>query len=509
MSRGRRFDGEPKLNVKKVVVVLLSLILIILMVALMINFLKKDKKTSKTKNITNSYQLVFTNNKWGIINSKGEFVINPTYNEMLTIPDSTKAIFIYQTNVDYTNGTYKSKAINDKSEVLFSGYDSVEAIQNIDSTGSVFYDTNTLKVSKDGKYGLINFEGKELLKPEYDSIETLNKIKNCYVTTKNNLKGLVDNAGNVIIDNTYADIKPLTDKYENGFVVKNNSSQYGLVNYTKQTVLECKYNEILPVTGSDMYVVKNNDSLELVKKGDESVLKLTGYDDVVSIDGENIIVKKGNNYGVIDTEGNTVLNAEYQDLSYLYNDKYIAKKNDKYGIIDITGSEVIPFKYTKITYMSEEGFIEADNEDGTTDLLDTNLTVKCTGIVSEINTTYSFVKVRENGEYKYYKYTLEEEDQKDAYPSNTIFLSKKDGKYGFVDKNGIVIVDYIYDDATEENKFGYAAVKKDGKWGAIDAQGNIVVEPSLDLTYNTVISFIGKYHLAPDLNANYYTNVNE
>ncbi len=33
--------------------------------------------------------------------------------------------------------------------------------------------------------------------------------------------------------------------------------------------------------------------------------------------------------------------------------------------------------------------------------------------------------------------------------TNTIFLDKKDGKYGFVNKNGIVVVDYIYDDARE------------------------------------------------------------
>ena len=28
------------------------------------------------------------------------------------------------------------------------------------------------------------------------------------------------------------------------------------------------------------------------------------------------------------------------------------------------------------------------------------------------------------------------------------------GKYGFVDKNGKVVVDYIYDDATEQNEYG-------------------------------------------------------
>ena len=50
--------------------------------------------------------------------------------------------------------------------------------------------------------------------------------------------------------------------------------------------------------------------------------------------------------------------------------------------------------------------------------------------------------------------------------SNTLFLSKKDGKYGYVDKDNVVVVNYIYDDATEQNESGFIAVKKDGKWGA-------------------------------------------
>ena len=52
-----------------------------------------------------------------------------------------------------------------------------------------------------------------------------------------------------------------------------------------------------------------------------------------------------------------------------------------------------------------------------------------------------------------------------------LFTVKKDGKYGYVDKNNVVVVNYIYDDATEQNNSGYVAVKKDGKWGAINSKG--------------------------------------
>ena len=92
--------------------------------------------------------------------------------------------------------------------------------------------------------------------------------------------------------------------------------------------------------------------------------------------------------------------------------------------------------------------------------------------------------------------------------SNTLFLSKKDGKYGFVNKDNVVVVNYIYDDATEQNEYGFSAVKKNGVWGVIDQKGNVIVEPKYNLDNNAIVNFIGKWHISEDLNANYYTDSN-
>ena len=85
-----------------------------------------------------------------------------------------------------------------------------------------------------------------------------------------------------------------------------------------------------------------------------------------------------------------------------------------------------------------------------------------------------------------------------------MFLSKKNGKYGYINEAGEVVVDYIYDDATEQNKFGYVAVQKNGKWGSIDSEGEVVIKPTYELDNNIIINFIGKWHLGEDLNMNYY-----
>lgn len=113
--------------------------------------------------------------------------------------------------------------------------------------------------------------------------------------------------------------------------------------------------------------------------------------------------------------------------------------------------------------------------------------------------------VRIDGEYKYYNFRFEEKTNIELLKSNTLFLSKQNDKYGFVNKDGIVIVDYIYDDATEQNRFGYSSVKKDGKWGVIDSKGKEVVKPQYTMENNSLIEFIDEWHLGEDLNLNYYT----
>ena len=81
-SRGRRYDGEPKLNVKKVLAVLIILAVIVMCIVLIIRFATDDSST-ETKVVANSYITVFSGDKWGVINSRGETIIQPTYDDMM------------------------------------------------------------------------------------------------------------------------------------------------------------------------------------------------------------------------------------------------------------------------------------------------------------------------------------------------------------------------------------------------------------------------------------------
>ena len=92
MSKGRRYDTEAKLNYKKVFAVIIAIIVIIIAIIAIVKLFTKAKNT-KTLEKTDYFAL-YSENKWGIIDSKGENVINPMYQEMPIIIDKSKDIFI-------------------------------------------------------------------------------------------------------------------------------------------------------------------------------------------------------------------------------------------------------------------------------------------------------------------------------------------------------------------------------------------------------------------------------
>lgn len=504
MSRGKRYNGsEHKLNIKKVIAVIIAFLVIIMFVAVFIKLMQPKAETTEKK-VAMAYYSAFTNNKWGIIDSSGNTVITPGYDEMVVVPNKDKAVFIVTYDVDYTNGTYKTKAVNEKNEQLFSTYDQVEAIQNYDQQNNIWYEKSCLRVKKDNKYGLIDLSGKVLLDCNYESIEPLIGISNSLITTKDGKKGLVSSTGSVIIDNEYADIKSLTNEYENGYIVKNSEGKLGVIGTSKKILLPIEYDEIKNVYAESTYIAKQSGSWKIVNVKDNTLTDLN-YDDVNSMDSSNMVVVKGGKYGIATLTGEEKVAPQFDSLKNIYQNYYIAQKDGKQGVIDDDNNIKIDYNYKFITYVKTANIIEAESEKVETDLYDKNFNLKLSGIVSEINTDQGYMKVRINSDYKYYNFKFEEKKNTEILTNNTLFLAKKDGKYGYVDKNNVVVVNYIYDDATEQNNSGYVAVKKDGKWGAINSKGETTVAPTLTLENNPVIDFIGTWHLAEDANANYYT----
>ena len=501
MSRGKRYE-EPKLNIKKVIAVIVAIIVIIMSVFVIKGILTKQDE--KGKITSQSYFASYKDNKWGVIDSSGKNVIDPSYAEMIIIPDSKTDIFLCTYDVNYETGEYKTKALNSKNEEIFTEYQKIEAIPNSDENYNLWYEQDVLKFMQAGKWGIINFKGKVLVKPEYDSINAVKGIKNAYLVQKENKFGIVNNEGNTILEPIYTEITNLGKDNKTGYIVKDDTGLYGIIDYSKKKVLENKYQKIEKTYGNDLYVVTQDGVKKVINKEGQDILK-EGFDDIASIlktKDQGVIFIKNQKYGVMTLTGEIKIQPEYDKLQEAKSGVFIATKNGKTGIIGIDKNEKIPFQYNSITYSEPADIYIAEDANYNSNIMNTNFEVKQTGMLIELNEDKGYIKLRQNDEYKYYKF--EEKNVKDILSQNTLFLSKKDGKYGFVDKNGNVVVDYIYDDATEQNAYGYVGVKKDGKWGSIDNKGQVIIEPTYNLDDYLLVDFIGNWHLGRDLNMNYY-----
>ena len=381
MGRGKRYNPEHKLNIKKVIATVIAL-LVIIMFIIIIARLMKPNNTRQEKKVALAYYSALENDKWGIINSSGETVITPSYDEMIVVPDKEKAVFIVTYDVDYATGAYKTKAVNAKNEQLFSEYEQVEAIQNYDKQNNIWYEKGCLRVKKDGKYGLIDFSGKVLLDCQYDSIEPIIGANNSLVTKKDGKEGLVSTIGAQIIDNSYASITTLTDKYEDGYIVKDENGKLGVIGTNKKELLKIEYDEIKNIYSNNTYIAKKDGDWKIVSDGKETTS--LNYDDAIAIDGNGyIIVKKDNkfgvvsktgdeNFGVIDAKGTEIIPAEYKSLKSVFQNCYIAEKDSGFGVIDAKNIVKIDFTYKNLTYIKTADMIEGTSDKIETDYLHKN-----------------------------------------------------------------------------------------------------------------------------------------
>lgn len=81
-------------------------------------------------------------------------------------------------------------------------------------------------------------------------------------------------------------------------------------------------------------------------------------------------------------------------------------------------------------------------------------------------------------------------DEKDvAVRNERLFVAEEEGKYYMINKSGNKVSDSVYENAQLFLSKDPAAVQIDGKWGFVDTEGKIVIEPQ----YDDALSFVNGF----------------
>lgn len=423
---------------------------------------------------------VRNNNKVGIIslNSKNpfnNFIIQDSFNE---IGDFVDGVAIYERN-------FEAGLIDEEGHIICSGYQKIwepydgiyiykESIRSYglidkfnnkitDKTYPDLYEKDGLFIIQDGIYcGLLDKRGKEILKPEYGGIKVLDKcfvVSDCHISNPNYPQGLYDLNGKKLLSTKYQSIEQINS---DNLLLTTHSYSFYIYNLDKQkkqrlSLLKCYYSPF-----NDKYIKKRID--------------------------------KNYRYGLIDLNGNEVLEPIYNDIILLNNGLIKVRIDNKCSLLDKNLKPFNKDKYYQI-FDYKNGLARAQD-------------IK----------TYKYLLIDERGN-KVLKYS---KDNQDIYPTYTnidiinddlvmvfeddywkllkrpltnptcimkfnniekltedLFKVKNNDNYSLIYKDGTIILKDLGMDIKSVDKVGNLIVLKDKKEYSqiIDINGNIKLKP--------------------------------
>ncbi len=229
--------------------------------------------------------------------------------------------------------------------------------------------------------------------------------------------------------------------FHEGYARAEKNGKYGFVDKNGNEIIPPKYEWVGQFKEGVARVFTNDKAGYVAKKG--KVVISEKYDDAWEFSqglAKVMVLKqvkdeKVPHYGFVNKKGVEVVPAIYQDAQSFYDGLAAVKKDDKWGYIDSKGQVLIPFKYK-----NAQSFYEG----------------------------FAIVEIKKGTPFFISK-TGEEFDNFKPYADEAAAVMKE-GKWGFIDKKGRLIVDFKYDEVLNFNK-GYALVRIGKKRFYINKEG--------------------------------------
>ena len=428
--------------------------------------------------------------KYGLINFEGKKVTKSIYEEIDSLP--------------YKEGELIVKKDNKYGVININGVELVDINYEQVKLDEYYTDENkyeyagyivSTKTEEGYRYGYINKDGKLITKMEYNELSRVTDIQdnnNIYlICAKNGQYGVIKNEKE-LIPNQYQSVR--FDESNNLFVVEK-SKKYGIADINGNLIVPVEYKQI-DITGIYLYAQNSQGTTIYNNEGnqvniDENIAILNTSNEKYRI---RINSKDKTRYGVIGKDGKQIIDEEYSYIEYL-NENYfiVSDEKSKLGIIDASKNTKVEIKYDSIQKIQGTDMIQT-SKDKKIEVYSKDMNKVCEMENAVVESKKDYIKVYNNEEIRYFDKNGNELKNTQVYPNNKLFTKEENGKWGFVDNNGNKIVDYKYDQVTEFNEYGFAAIKQGEKWGAINDKGEEVIAPTYELKGEIEPVFIGKYY---------------
>lgn len=355
--------------------------------------------------------------KYGAIDKVGNILLEVIYDKL--IPEAS-GFFVKK---DGKYGFYDVKLSNRQiKKIIPAKYDSLVLAKPYDlynpSIESYFYRSKI-----NNKWGLITYTGKEVFAPKYDTVKF---VASALSVVQNNGKyGVVNAMGKQVVDCIYDNIaiqdRNTTALYYNNQVLIKKDGKCGLANENGIIIAPVIYDKLTPYLGKYYLVTINSEIGMLDAKTGKQIIpctytKLSFFEEGISIyEGDRspyLFALKDGRWGLIDTLNLIKLPFIY-DRIHIYRDDYYVTIDKKTGLFNKELKLIIPVKYVGVSKDEAKNIYVIRNHEGL-------------GLVNKDGRV-----LVETGYDSYY------------YCGDKIILSDV-GKFGTISLDGKIIDDFIY-----------------------------------------------------------------
>jgi hypothetical protein len=403
---------------------------------------------------TGNYAFAKKDNLWGLINTKGKWIIPAAYED-----------------IGWTYAKNKSPILN--GEIL--GY------------------------KHQGKWGLISLKNKVIMPPRYNTLQPFatDKIKAGQISSASEadtLYGIIDTQGKEIIPLQYHSLEPTHKEsillaglnkiyaYTASGQIQSSLRAYGLINWTNTAILSIQYKKVH--SNKQEYNIIPFHSWKLIADKD-SALAMYALDTIYAIGSDKYAFINAGKAGLLDPL--PVLHANKDAIAPEQKGLILYKSGKKYGVLVNEGSaspvHFLPAIYDTVVVDTPEfirrGILEQnawkwevskrDNNKNTT------LTSHTYSWIEEIS-SHPLVKVKSNRLYGYINKQGTEviPVQYDSLGGfmDSVCVAVYKGKYGILTHNG----KWIFEpkaDYFAVNRLGYFIRKQNGRYEVTDKSGKV------------------------------------
>lgn len=278
------------------------------------------------------YAVMQRQGRVGLLSKTGKEVVAPKYEDLKVLDSLFLAVM--------ANGRWKVIDMEGRL-VLPPGYDQVKVLRKGSWRAIIF--------SKNGLWGLVSASGALLAEPQFDELKVLEAqpegMTGTYILTRQNERfGLLNASGNIILKPLASEIRPYNDFL---FFAKRNQ-RWSAFDHTGTEILEARY----------QYFSKLSDNyLKLVSDGKTALFSLLYYkvvaegqhDNYYPFSDEYALCRKNSRMGLIDHCGKTVLSAHYEEIQTFNGEIFRVKMHNRWGLVSHNDELILPFQYDYIS----------------------------------------------------------------------------------------------------------------------------------------------------------------